>query len=179
MGFPAAIGGVGMAAQVAQGVVGFLGAQATSQAQQNTYNYQAGVANLNAQIEKQNANYSLEVGDVQAEQQGLKTRAEIGRTIATQGAGNVDVSSGSAKDVRSSEIEIGQQNEGIVRADAAKRAYGAQVKGVQDTAQAAVYTMGAETAKTTGEIGEISSIIGAAGGVSDKWLQGQSKGLWS
>ena len=174
MAFAPAIAGVGMAASAAGGILGAAGSLFSGQAQSNMYNYQAGIAQMNAQVAQQNANYATEVGGIQAEDSGLKTRAEVGRTIAAQGAGNIDPNSGSAKLVRGSEIAIGQENQSVIRSDAAKRAYGFQVQGAEDTAQAGLYQMGASTAQTAGEIGAITSIIGGAGSVSSKWLQGSS-----
>jgi hypothetical protein len=133
------------------------------------YNYQAGVAQTNAAIAKQDANYSLASGEVESQQSGMRTREQVGATRAGFGAGNV--AGGSVNRVVQSETEIGQQNQGIIRANAAKRAYGFEVGAAGDVAQAGADTFAAGTSKTAGEIGAVSSIIGGAGSVASKWSQ--------
>lgn len=149
----------------------------SGKAQSNLYNYQAGIAQQNATLAKQDANYALATGGVEEEQAGMRSRAQIGATRAGFGASNVDVNTGSSGRVIASETEIGQENEGVVAANAAKRAYGFGTKAAMDTAQGNIYQTAASTSKTAGGIGALSSIVGGAGAVSSKWLQfGQSFG---
>lgn len=165
--FSLAVGTLG--ATAAGGILGAIGSTTSGDAQQQMYQYQAGVARMNAQLAKQDANYSLAAGEVEAEQSGMRTRAEIGATRAGFGAGNV--AGGSTNRVIQSETEIGQQNQGIIRANAAKRAYGFNVSSAADTAQAGAFTTAGQYAQEGGELGATQSIIGAAGSVSSKWLQ--------
>lgn len=141
-------------------------------------NYQAGVAQVNATIAKQNADYATQAGEVEAQQGGMKTRAQVGQTIATQGAGGLALGSGSQASVVQSEREVGAEDVSIIRSNAAKRAYGYQVEAMQDTSQAELFKMTATDAKTAGIIGAFSSILGTAGSVSSKWMQGNAAGLF-
>lgn len=166
-----ALAGVGAGASAAGGILGAFGSLYQGQAQSNLYNYQAGVAQINANLAKQDANYATEAGEVSAEEAGMRGRQEIGAIRSGIAAGNIDTGSGSASRVISSQTGITQMNEGVIRADAAKRAYGFNVKGAMDIAQAGVDTTAAATSLTAGDIGAASSIIGAAGSVSSKWLQ--------
>lgn len=150
------------------GVLSSLG-EAKSKA--NMYLYQAGLAKINADIAKQNAEYERNVGEVEAQHSGLQTKAAIGQTRAIQGASGVDVNSGSAARVQSSEREIGWNNQQVIRANAARRAYGYEVEAMSDTAQAQMATAAAKDAKRAGVIGAIGTIIGGAASVSDKWAQ--------
>lgn len=177
MAFPAVLAGVGIASSAAGAVTSALGSQYQGQAQAGMYNYQAGVAQMNAQLAEQNANYAVASGEVEAQQSGMRTRAQVGATKTGISAGNIDVNSGSAGKVVSSETEIGQQNQGIIRANAAKRAYGFQVQGAEDVAQAGAYETAAQTSQTAGGIGAISSILGGVGSVSSKWLQASQYGV--
>lgn len=179
MGFPGAVAGVGMGAQAAGSIVGAIGSIWQGQAQSQMYNYQAGIAKVNQQIEQQNANYALQVGEVAAQQSGLQTKAVVSGTKAAQGASNIDVNSGSTTAVRSSETELGQENEAIIRADAAKRAYGYSVGAFQQGAQAEIYKTSAATSITAGDIGAASSLLGGVSGVSSKWLQASQSGAFS
>ena len=169
---------VGMGATALGGITGAVGSIFSGQAQSNMYTYQAGIAQMNAQIAKQNASYALAAGEVSAQQQGMKTRAEIGQTKATQGAGGLQVGSGSNVQVQKSEKEIGDENAALTRANAARQAYGFQVEAVQDTAQSQLDLMAAENAKTAGTIGAFSSLLGGGASVSSKWLEGSKQGFW-
>lgn len=159
-------------------ILGAFGQQQAGQAQASMYTYQAGVAQMNKTIADQNAAYALASGEVQAQQEGMKTRAEIGQTKATQGASGVDVNRGSSVDVRASEAEIGAENQALTRSNAARVAYGYQVEGAQATAQSNIDLMAASRSKTAGTIGAFTSLLGGASSVSSKWMQGNQAGIF-
>lgn len=171
MADPVTLATIGIGSTAAGGITGAIGSLFSGSAQSAMYNYQAGVAQVNAQVAQQNANYATASGEVEAQQAGMRGRAVVGETKVGAGAGNIDISSGSMKNVVASETEVTQQNEGVIRANAAKRAYGFEVGAAEDTAQAGAYKIAAETSQTAGEIGAVSSILGAVGSVSSKWLQ--------
>src|SRR5207244_2651841 len=120
----AAIAGIiGIGATVAGGA---LQAQAATQggiAQQQMYNYQSQVAKINSDIDKQNASYALAQGEVQAMQSGMRYRQEEGHILTTQAASNLDITSGSAVDVRNSERTLASIDAAQIRSNAAKTAY--------------------------------------------------------
>lgn len=233
MADPATMGVVGIGATIGKGILGIgeagvkadaqrLGIQGQMmktmadafgmevQAEQYTYEanknkYQAAVADMNKEISEGNAKYSLEVGEVEAQQAGMKARAELGEMTASQGASGVNVNVGSAVKVRESMIEIGSYSQDIIRSSAAKKAYGYDVEAMQYGAQADVYRYtateneaqaaeslkGAEfTKKGLGlqqqamglvdkaqGINIMGSIVGTAGSVADKWTSGSMTGL--
>jgi hypothetical protein len=149
------------------------------QAESNMYQYQAGVAKVNQQIAEQNAKYAVAAGEEKAQESGLKTRAEIGQTRAIQGASGLDVNRGSAVEVRASEADIGAENTAIIRSNAAREAYDYKVQGFQAGAQSTIYGMVAKNVVTAGNMGAVSSILGGASSVSDKWLQASQSGIFS
>jgi hypothetical protein len=162
-------------ASAAGAAVGAIGSLKQGAAQSNMYNYQAGVAKANAVIAQQDAVYATQAGEVEGQQSGMRTRAEVGQTRAAYGAGNI--SGGSPSRVEASEVKIGQQNEGIIASNAAKRAYGFNVKAAEDTATAQIDYSAAKTSTEAGTLGAVSSIIGGVGQVASKWMQaGQSFG---
>lgn len=171
------IAGAGMAASAAGGILGAIGSLFSGKSQSAMYNYQAGIAQANATIAKQNANYATAAGEVEAQESGMRTRAQVGATKAGISAGNIEISTGSPAGVISSETEIGQQNAAVIRANAAKRAYGFNVTGAEDVAQAGALRSAASTSTTSGYLGAASSIISAAGSVSSKWLQAGQYGV--
>lgn len=158
-----------MGATAAGGAVGAVGNILSGQSQANMYNYQARVAQANAQIKQQDAAYALAAGEVEAQQSGMRTRAQVGATKVGFGAGNV--AGASTQNVLQSEQDIGAQNQALIRANAAKRAYGFEVGAAGDVATAGAERIAASTSKTAAGLGAASSIIGAAGQVSSKWLQ--------
>lgn len=146
-------------------------------AQAQMYQYQAGIAQMNSQIAKQNADYAIAAGEVSAQQSGMKTAQQIGQTVAQQGAGGLAVGSGSNARVVESEREVGQEDQALVRANAAKTAYGYEVTAAQDTAQGQLFQSAASNAKTAGDISALGSLISGAGSVSSKWLQASQMGV--
>jgi hypothetical protein len=172
-----AIGGLASSA-LGAGVSAF-GNMQQGAAQSAAYTYQAGIAQINAQIADQNARYAYAVGEQKAQAAGMQTRAIIGQTKAQQGASGLDVNVGSAVDVRASEADLGAENVGVIRNDAARTAYGYQVEEQQQLTQAALDRFAAKNVKTAGYIGAASSLLGGASSVSDKWLKGQQAGSFS
>ena len=160
-----------------QGVTQAVGSIFGGMANQGMYNYQAQVAQMNAQIAKQNAAYEGALGEVQAQQQGMKTRAVISQTRATQGASGLDVNTGSSASVRSSELQLGQYDQAIIRSNAARRAYGFEVEAAGDIAQAGAYRAAGANSMTAGLLGAFTSILGAGGSFSSKWQQGKTSGM--
>lgn len=147
-------------------------------AQQQMYDYQAGVARMNAQIAEQNATYATQVGDIQAANAGLQGGQLMGRIKAAQSATGLDVNTGSALEVRKAQAGVTRQNVNAIVSNAAKTAYNYKVEGVQFQSQAQLDTLAGRNARTAGMIGGLSSIIGGASSISSEWLRGQQLGLW-
>jgi hypothetical protein len=201
------IGIQGQMLQTMAQAFGFKAQAQQSKYQSNISKYQAGVADVNKEIAKANANYSRDVGEVEAQQAGMKAHAELGEMIAQQGASGLKVDSGSSTKVRESMVEIGQYTQSVIRSSAAKKAYGYEVEAMQYGAQADVYRYTAEqhdaqaeNAMTAAGITEQSyglqdkamanvgkaeginimgSLVGTAGSVATKWSEGGYTGLTS
>ena len=177
MADPVTLAGVGLGSTLAGGLASAFGSEYSGKAAAGMYNYQAGVADVNATLAKQDAVYAESAGEVEAQQSGMKTRTQVGQTRADFAAGNVNAGTGTAGKVIASETEIGQFEQAQIRQNAAYRAYGFNVKGAEDVAQAGAYRTAAATSTTAGDIGAVSSILGSVGSVSSKWAQaGQSFG---
>lgn len=169
---------VGMGAAAVGGVVGAVGAESKGAAQSAQYQYQAGIAQMNETIAKQNADYEFKAGEVSAQQSGMKSRAELGQAKAVQSASGLDVNSGSPADVRKSMIEVGQENQAVIRSNAARKAYGYATEAAGQEAQSNLYGMAASNSKTAAHIEALGSIIGGVSSVSTKWSAGGSAGLF-
>lgn len=170
---------IGLGATVAGGVASAAGASQQASANAQMYNYQAGIAQQNQQIAEQNKSYALIQGEANAAQSGMASRFRMGSIITGQAASGFDVNSGSNKQVQESASQVANTEQTIIRSNSAKAAYDYEIGAVQAGEQASAYSASAVNAKTAGDIAVTSSILGTAGSVSDKWLQGQQSGVFS
>lgn len=173
-----AMGVIGMGTSLAGGILGAQGAKESAQATQNSYNYQAGVAQINSKIDLQNADYATNVGGIQAQQFGLKEAQQEGQIKVVQAASGVDINSGTAKAVQASQTAIGTLDTAQIRANAAKTAYDYDVKSTMDLNQSTLDVMAGQNAIIAGNIQAETSILGGVSGVATKWQQGNQAGLW-
>ena len=159
------LGILGIGASALGGVTSALGAFTGAAAQSAMYSYQAGIA-------KQNEQFALNAGERQAATSGMASRLREGQIVAGQAASGFDVNSGTNKDVQQSQKLIDQTEQTNIRSNANERAYGF-------AAQSEVDVAAADNAKTAGDLGVASSILGAAGSVASKWTQGITAGTFS
>jgi hypothetical protein len=172
------IGGTGLATSLVGGLIGAFGAEKTGQAQQQMFNYQAAVAQINSKIDLQNRDYAINQGEQQSAIYGMKEAQTFGQIRASQGASNIDVNSGSSAAVQSSERAVGAIDTTTIRSNAAKVAFDYQTKSTMDLNQSTLDTMAGINAKTAGDINATASILGTAGSVATKWMQGSTAGLF-
>lgn len=173
-----AMGVIGIGASIAGGITAAEGAKTTAAAQQQTYNYQAGVAQINSAIDLQNADWARNQGDAEAMQYGMKEGQTLANIKTAQAASGIDVNSGSAVDVRSSARTVGAIDTAQIRSNAAKVAYDYDVKSTSDLNQSTLDIMGGQNAIVAGDIAATTSILGSVSSVASKWTQGQQAGLW-
>lgn len=173
------VAAVAVAATAVSAVVGAVGSYEQGQAQKQAYDYQAQVARNNAKIAQQNASWATQIGDTQAVNEGMKTRAQVGAIKAAQAASGIDVNTGSAVDVRSSASELGELNALTIRSNAARQAYGYQVQGTSDIAQAQLDVYSGNQAQTAGYIGAFGSLLGGASSAGGQYIKFQQAGLLS
>jgi hypothetical protein len=173
-----AIGYMGMGETILGGITSIFGDIAQGRAEKNAYDYQAGVARMNAQIAEQNANYATQVGEIQAGAYGYKAAQTLGSIKAVQGSHGLDVRSGSMKQVQESQQLISATDMAAIRSNAAKNAFDYRQQAQGDVAQAEVDTMAGRNAQSAAGVKAASSFIGAASSVDSQWLAGQKSGLW-
>lgn len=165
---------VGTAAAVGGGITSAIGSKYSGDAKANMYNYQAGVAKINEQIEQQNADYARKAGETTASEIGVKTSQAVGLIRAGQGASGVDVNSGSTVKVQEGQLKSGQFDEATTRSNAARTAYGYETGAIGQEASANLDTMGATASRTAGDLGATASILGTVGSVATKWIGASS-----
>lgn len=163
---------MGMTMAVGSIVSSIAGAGVNAMAQEQSAQYNAQVARNNQTIANQNASIALQQGQQQEENKRIQTGEMLGAIEAGEAASGVNPNEGSALNVRTSAAENGELDALSIRYNsnlqARNSAYAAQMYGSQaqlDTAQ--------------GEWGAMSSILGGASSVSNKWLQYQMNGVGS
>lgn len=169
---------IGIAAKTAGAGLGVVGAIGGGYSKANQFGYQAGMARLKEQIDKQNANYARTTGDVQSRQFGLKAGQQLGKMKAAQGTSGLDVNFGSSAGVRSSQLAAAQTDEATIQSNAARKAYGFDIEAAVDRANAKNFDRAASSAITGGYLGATGSLLGGVASVSDKWLQATSQGIF-
>lgn len=173
------IGSVGIGSSLAGGIINAFGAFGQGQSQSKMYAYQAQVAQINSQIDKQNADYARQVGDRNQLNYGLRFGQQEAQIRTAKAASGLDINSGSAADVQSSQRKLDQMDLSTMRENAAKTAYDYDVKATQDMNQAGLYNAASSNASRAGIISGLGSLIGTAGSVSSKWLAGSTSGLFN
>lgn len=173
------LGAISIGSSILGGAAQAAGAQESAAATANMYQYKAGVALINKQINEQNARWALDAGDIQAEESGLRSRSEISQTKANQAASGLDVNSGSAVMVRDSQQKVAAFDQNVIRWDAAKTAYGYETKAMTDEAESNLDIMAGKQVRIAGTLGVASSFINTAGTVASKWMQAKSVGMFS
>lgn len=173
-----AMGIIGIGASIAGGITSAEGAKTTAAATQQSYNYQAGVAQINSAIDLQNADYARAQGETQAMQYGMKEAQTLGQIKTAQAASGIDVNSGSATAVQASERTVGAIDTAQIRTNAAKAAYDYDVKSTMDLNQSTLDVMAGNNAITAGNIQAESSILGSVGSVASKWNTASTAGMF-
>lgn len=172
------MGWSGMGTSFLGSLTSVFGDIAQGQDEKKMYDYQAGVARMNAQISEQNAKYASDVGELQAGQAGLRGAATLGMIKATQGSHGLDVRSGSAAQVQQSQSLINVIDQTAIRSGAAKTAFNYRNMAAAESAQAGADVIAGDNAAAAGTVKAATSIIGGASSVDQQWLQGQKAGLW-
>lgn len=155
----AAIPFVMAGASIGGGVLNAAGAYNQNIAAANNAAYQAQVAKNNADIARQNAELETQTGEIQAANQGLKTRAAVGKTLAEQGASGVDVNTGSAVDVRAAETKLGLLDALTIRANAARKSYGYNVAATGAEAESGLLTSESQQARAAAPISALGTFL--------------------
>ncbi len=151
------------------------GAYQQGQAQAAAANYQAQVARNNAIIAKQNADAATAAGENQAEQSLMKTGMTVGAARAAAAANGLDPNSGSPLSLQTDTAKTGAVNALTIRNNAAWQAYGDQVQGMSQTAQAGLDQAQSGWDAQAGGMGAATSLLSGASAVSGKWADWQLK----
>ncbi len=175
---PVTLGTIGLAGSVAGGGMSALSALKGGSASAAQARYQSSLAWQNYQINQQNANYAEQIGEQKAERAGMAGAQRMGAITAAQSASGVAVGGGSAKEVRESAHLVSKMDMDTIRQNAAKTAYDYRLAATSDANKARGYEAAGRDALAAGRLSAIGSIVGTAGSVASKWMQGSQLGLW-
>lgn len=160
---------IGAATQVAGMFTQSEGANQNAQAQNQMYQYQAQVAANNAAIANQNAQQAMNEGQVQAENQMMKGRAQAGATLAAQSASGLSVEGETAENVRKGQkIEL-YADEAQILNNAKTKANAFENQGKAQSAQSDIYKLAGANAIAAGDIASNSILLSGASSLADKW----------
>jgi hypothetical protein len=158
----------GSTAGAAAGAFGAIGNLISGFSTAGELNAKSQIARNNSLIAAQNARMAMATGESRAEAQGLKTRARLGEIKAQQGAGGIDVNSGSAADVRASAAKLGALDALTIRSNAARQAYGLDLESQGELQQSKLYRKGAKIAPWEGAFNAVGSLLGSASQLSSQ-----------
>lgn len=174
--FSASMAAIGGGAQAIGGLLSASGQLQKGDADAKMYAYRAGVAKMNATINRQNSDYALDAGDANAERSGLTTGFTIAKQKVAQASNGFDVNSGSNADVRDSTQSLGLIDQDTIRTAAGRKALGFRNEAAGEDAEASADIMAGDNAKRAAKLAAAGTLIGTAGSVASKWTQASQ--LW-
>lgn len=165
---------MGVPLTMAGGIAGAAGSIQQGYASAGAANYNAKIAEQNAALATQNAGIAGAEGEQAYGMEGIKSAQTQGNIKVAQAANNVDVNSGSAKQVQRSQAVMSALSEANIRSNAARQAYGFETQATSDMAQSALYKSQAKQDIAAGFTGAGISIA-KAGGEAAFYNQGGDK----
>ena len=164
-----AAGGVGLALSGLSTIMGAVGGIQQGQAASRAAEYNAQVARNNQLIAQQQAEYSAQVGETQAQVQDLKNRQQQGAIAAAQSASGLSFDSPTLTDVREGTAQIGRLDTQNVYQNQQLRSRAYQAQGMNYGAEAELQRSKAGDARQAGMMGAFGSLLSGGSSFADKW----------
>ena len=161
----AAAGGIGGIFSALGGITSGESGALSATAQGEAAAYSAQVARNNAIISGYNATNAEEAGGVQAQAVSMAGAQNIAKIKTATAASNVDVNTGSAKNVQVGAREVNQLNTETVLNNANLQAYGYRMAAFSSTEQAGLETLAASEAPTEASLAEEGGAESAGAGI--------------
>lgn len=141
-----------------------VGAYNASSAQRSSLDYQASVAQNNAILDQDKASVAEDNGVIAVQNQDLKTAQLLGMQRANLGANGVVMNQGSARDLQTSTVMMGDKDAAQLQTNAMRDAWGYTTMANDQNANAsALKSMAGSVSPANATM---SSILGSAGQVS-------------
>lgn len=147
------------------------GGNAEAEAAAKAHSFKAGMARQNARILRQNADWTMETGERNARISGLTTGFQIGKQKVVQAASGFDINSGTAEEVRESQRKAGMEDQSQIRLESGRKALGFRNAAAGTEAEAAMEDYAAENARKAGKVSMLSTLLGGATSVAEKWTK--------
>ncbi len=166
---PAALG-----LQVAGGIASGGAAASKSIADRAAYNIQAAATESNADLERAAAGDAIRRGQVASVNSQLRTNQVKGAQIAGMAANGVDLGSGSPLNILTDTDMTGINDTNIIAMNAAKEAWGFNVRAGNDDANAKLLRVRAAMESPSRAAG--TSLLTSAGTVASRWFSTRNPG---
>lgn len=167
-----------IAGSIGSGLMGAMGASKKADAESAAYEYKAQVAQNNSIIAQRNAEQANAAGRIAAQTNDLKTKNLVSTQLVAQASSGLDVGSGSAVNVRQSAADLGHLDTLTILNNAAKNAAGFKAQGMNFQAEGQLNKQAGAFAQEAGDINIMTSLLGGATGVADKWAGYSAKGVF-
>ncbi len=164
---------VGAAAAIASTALGTVSSIQQGKQQQAMYNYQAKVAQENAEIAKRNADTERQTGIEEARLQRMKTLQAVGAQQTAMAANGMDVTQGTSLDIIEDTAAMGELDALQIQTNYERKALAYEQQAGNYTNQANMDAISGRNAYTAGKINAISTGlngISKAAGVATKWV---------
>lgn len=141
-------------------VMGAAGAIQQGRAEQASANYNAKVMDMNAKIAERQARDAIERGQMEEQQQRMKTSQIIGQQRAAMAANGVDLGYGSPLDTLVDTATMGELDALTIRANTYREERDIRQQGLNSTAQASALRAGGANAARGGFMGAFGTVLG-------------------
>jgi hypothetical protein len=164
---------VGAAAAIASTALGTVSSIQQGKQQQAMYNYQAKVAQENAEIAKKNADTERQTGIEEARLQRMKTLQAVGAQQTAMAANGMDVTQGTSLDIIEDTAAMGELDALQIQTNYERKALAYEQQAGNYTNQANMDAISGRNAYTAGKINAVTTGlngISKAAGVATKWV---------
>lgn len=164
---------VGAAAAIASTALGTVSSIQQGKQQQAMYNYQAKVAQENAEIAKKNADTERQTGIEEARLQRMKTLQAVGAQQTAMAANGMDVTQGTSLDIIEDTAAMGELDALQIQTNYERKALAYEQQAGNYTNQANMDAISGRNAYTAGKINAVTTGlngISKAVGVATKWV---------
>ena len=141
-------------------LLGAAGAVQQGKAAQQSANYNAKVADMNAKISERQARDAVERGQMEEQQQRMKTAQILGQQRAAMAANGVDLTFGSPLDTLVDTATMGELDALTIRANTYREERDIRQQGNNQTAQASALRAEGANARKTGFMDAFGTILG-------------------
>ncbi len=152
-----------------------MSAYQSAQAEKKGYEYQAAIADNNAQIAEWEAQDAIQRGQTEEQNQRLKTASVYSSQRAAMAANGVDLTEGSPVDVLTSTKYLGERDALTIRDNSLKQAWGHRTQAATDRANATALRWQRDQISPFMRAG--TSLLTSAGNISEKWYTAKKNGI--